>query len=96
MVKIANVYGFKIVYKTGVKKIKDFKIFIKNKKIKNFHRLFAIFTLFIPSLSTFVMCLFLYSNMGKAVRSQSHCNCVYMCLFFLVASLMMSMLGRNM
>ena len=28
MVKIANVQGFKFFYKTGVKKIQDFKIFI--------------------------------------------------------------------
>jgi hypothetical protein len=34
IIKIANVYGFKIFYKTGVKKIQDFKIFIKNKKLK--------------------------------------------------------------
>ena len=32
IVKIANVYGFKIFYKTGVKKIQDFKIFIKKLK----------------------------------------------------------------
>jgi hypothetical protein len=40
--------------------------------------------------------IFLYNNKRKALRYQSQHNCVYVCVFFPAASLMINMFGRNM